>query len=44
MGAKLVTVDKRVGPPPDTYEINQHFIGKNSSKYGFGTEKRRAIN
>ena len=44
MGTKLTTVDKRVGPPPDTYEINQHFIGKNSSKFGFGSEKRAAIN
>lgn len=43
MGAKLTTVDKRVGPPPDTYNINQHCIGNNSSKYGFGTEKRKNI-
>lgn len=43
MGAKLITVDKRVGPPPNTYEINQHFIGKNSSKYGFGSEIRKNI-
>lgn len=43
MGAKLITVDKRVGPPPDTYDINQHCIGKNSSKFGFGSEVRRSI-
>ena len=28
---------------PD-YEINQHFIGKNSSAFGFGSEIRASIN
>lgn len=44
MGTKLSTVDKRQSPAPCTYNINQHCIGQNSSKFGFGSEKRGAIN
>ena len=44
MGSKLMTIDKRLSPPPDKYDITQHCIGNHSSKFGFGSEKRASIN
>jgi len=44
MGTKLTTVDKRLSPAPDHYDINQHCIGNHSSKFGFGSEVRASIN
>jgi hypothetical protein len=43
MGSKINTVDKRFSPSPDAYEITQHTIGKNSSKWGFGSEMRKGV-
>ena len=43
MGAKIKDVDKRYSPSPQAYDLKQHTIGNNSTKWGFGTEKRKDI-
>lgn len=43
MGAKIGVIDKRFSPSPGAYEITQHTIGKNGSKWGFGSEIRKGV-
>ena len=40
MGEKITRVEKRYSPSPDAYTINLYKVGMNSSKWGFGNEKR----
>ena len=43
MGAKIVDVDKRYSPSPQAYELKNHEMGNNSTKWGFGSEVRKGM-
>tara|TARA_B100000780_G_scaffold181157_1_gene127083 strand:- start:373 stop:639 length:267 start_codon:yes stop_codon:yes gene_type:complete len=43
MGAKIKDIDKRYSPSPSAYNLERHQIGKNGSKWGFGSEVRKGL-